>query len=211
MESFKERVRKIACEKAKEYKEFFCEKRYLIYSEKFTNKVYYIVAGNEENFLHLVGVNTALTPRQFFDKCIDGTLMEGDFDFIKKGIEENAVKGSVRRKIKALESMTKIFDSSSLVQENFKKNRIECVFASSDNICTVGFSNGDKSRPKTLLKGNELNLFMSYNLSVVLERNRGEIVFNKIFMGTTGKLRELTNKCDAVKELLSIDLVNSIE
>ena len=38
--------------------------------------------------------NTSLSPDDFYQKCLDGTLAEEDFDFIKKNQSEKSVKGS---------------------------------------------------------------------------------------------------------------------
>lgn len=50
-----------------------------------------------------------ISAQSFFDKCIDGSLSENDFDFIKKGQDERLVKGTVRREIKALSDMMGLF------------------------------------------------------------------------------------------------------
>ena len=57
--------------------------------------------------LHLTGVSTPLSTYEFFNKSLDGTLVEDDFSFIKKDKNNNDinVKGSVRQKIQALELM----------------------------------------------------------------------------------------------------------
>ena len=66
------------------------------------------------------------------------------------------VKGSVRRKVRFLSSLDKIFDKSTLVEESFNKNQVSCTFAVSENSFTLGFIALPKCRPNTLLKGNEL-------------------------------------------------------
>ena len=87
---------------------------------------------------------------------MNNTLTENDFDFNKKGQTEKMVKGSVRRKVRFLNDLDKVFDISTLVEDNFIKNKISCTFAVSENTFTLGFIAVPKCRPKTLLKGNEL-------------------------------------------------------
>ena len=65
----------------------------------------------------------SLSADQFFDKALNKSLTENDFDFTKKGQTEKMVKGSVRRKVRFLSSLDKIFGKSSLVEESFNKNQ----------------------------------------------------------------------------------------
>lgn len=99
-DSFKKRVQKELIKASKEYKDVYVDYVYLICSEAFVQKDYYIVDAKEDNFQHLTGVHTSMNAKKFFDKCIQGTLTEYDFDFVKKGQDEKSVKGTVRRKIK---------------------------------------------------------------------------------------------------------------
>lgn len=108
--------------------------------------------------MHLVGVHTTLTPSEFFEKCFNDTLTENDFDFSKKNQSEKSVKGSVRRKISALENINNFFCTRAIYRRRVSKNKVSCVIATSDNKITIGFSEGIYSRPKTLLKGNMLNM-----------------------------------------------------
>lgn len=146
--SFKERVKNIAIEEALNYKSIFVDKEYLVFSKQFINKPYYIISANPDNYLHLIGVNSHLSAKSFFNKCINKTLSTDDFDFIKPNSDGRVIKGSVRRKIKMLPSLKSLFDSNLLFEENFKRNNVVCAIATSDNLITFGFTNGSKSRPK---------------------------------------------------------------
>lgn len=97
--SFKERVRKAVISNAYLYKRYYVDYEYLLCSKAFVGSEYYIVAAYEDNYLHLTGLHTNLDAGTFFEKCYKGTLKEDEFDFFKKGQNENVVKGSVRRKI----------------------------------------------------------------------------------------------------------------
>ena len=154
--SFKQNVLTAICNGAQKYKDVFLDYEYEVYSKGFKLKQIFIISATKSNYLHLTGVNTTLSANQFFDKAFNKTLTETDFDFKKKGQTEKMVKGSVRRKVRFLKDLDKIFDKSTLVEENFIKNKISCTFAASENSFTLGFIAVPNCRPKTLLKGNEL-------------------------------------------------------
>ena len=123
-ENFKERVRLEIMKAAKQYEEIYVGYEYLICSEAFMQNDYYMVSAMRDNFQHLTGVHSNISSREFFDKCIQGTLIDTDFDFIKKGQDEKAVKGTVRRKIKVLPNMMELFKDGLQAEENFKKNKL---------------------------------------------------------------------------------------
>lgn len=147
--SFKERVKNEAIANANLYQSNFIDYEYLVCSEAFNNG-YYVIKSDRGNYLHLIGIHTTLSAEEFFDKCNDGTLDENDFDFVKPNKSEKSVKGSVREKIKVLPNMVRLFEYRLLAEDNFKKNKVECAFATSDNSCTLGFA--VSGRPKSLLK-----------------------------------------------------------
>lgn len=68
-------------------------------SDAFKHKEYYIIDGKEDNYQHLTGVNSLISAQEFFYKCYEGTLTVDDFNFVKRGQDEKAVKGSVTRKL----------------------------------------------------------------------------------------------------------------
>lgn len=74
-----------------------------------------------------------------------------------------------------------------------KKNNIVCAIATSDKKITLGFSNGALSRPKTLLKGNELKT-NPLAVDLVLSKKRNEQRFNKIVIGNTELVKEFSDK-----------------
>ena len=66
---------------AKLYKEKYVDYEYLICSEGFVKKHYYIIAAKKDNFQHLTRVHSLISPKELFDKCCDGTLQEVEEDF----------------------------------------------------------------------------------------------------------------------------------
>lgn len=168
---FKERVRLELIKAAKKYEEIYVDYEYLICSEAFEHRNYYIIDAQKDNFQHLTGVHSRISAKIFFDKCRDGSLSEEDFDFMKKGQDEKSVKGTVRRKIKALPDMMDLFREGMQAEEDFRKNRVICSFATADGNCTLGFTDTEKARPKSLIRGNELENPKAVEL--VLRRKSG--------------------------------------
>lgn len=179
--SFKERVRKELLVAAKDYKRNFVDVDYLLYSRSFRYQRLYVVSAKEDNFLHLTGVGTDLSAQHFFEKCLDGTLAEEDFE-----IGDKMQKGSIRRKMSVLPQAMSLFSSYPLyVEEQFQKNRISCSFASTTTakVCTVGFTKTKLSKPQTVLKGNYLKNPVAVELLLKKESSRQrsyQVVYNSI-------------------------------
>lgn len=186
--SFKERVRRTVSSLAGVYQSYYVDYDYLLCSTAFAKRPYYIVSAEKNNFQHLTGVSFSASADDFFEKCVNGTLTEADISFSKAGRSEAEIKGSVRRKIKALPDMIGIFTSECLVQEDFSKNRIFCSFAAADISCTVGFTVAANTKPMTLLNGNQLDMAKAKPLELVLRRKRGDAKFDCIMCGTTDNL-----------------------
>ena len=205
-ESFKERVRLELIKAAKKYKEIYVDYEYLICSEEFAKRSYYIVDAEKDNFQHLTGVHSQISAQIFFDKCMNGSLEDDDFDFIKKGQEEKSVKGTVRRKMKALPDMMELFKDDLLAEEDFKKNRVICTFATADGNCTLGFVDSGKARPKSLIKGNELK--NPKPIEVVLRRRSGAIFFDEIVIGNK---KSLCKYGKLIEGMVAEDLLKSLD
>lgn len=68
-ENFKERVRWEIIKAAEKYKEMYLGYEYLVCSKAFTKRKYYIISAEKDNFQHLTGVHSRVSPQIFFDKC----------------------------------------------------------------------------------------------------------------------------------------------
>lgn len=202
--TFKQRVAQTAITYATVYESEYLKYEYLVCSEAFSSQDYYIIAACADNYRHLIGVNTAISADDFFAKCLSGTLTEDDFDFVKNGQSEAAVKGSVRRKINALPHFLSMFGSPLVAQEKFIKNRVSCTFATTDKCVTVGYVTVGKSRPKTLLKGDELEEEKCRKVDLILRRPTGEKLFNEIVCGNAGMITKYKAK---IEPLLAEDLL----
>lgn len=187
-ESFKGRVVETAISCASIYQEKFVEYDYLICSEAFEGSKCQEIKAETNNFLHLLGVNTSLSPDDFYQKCIDKSLVEDDFDFIKINQSEKSVKGSVRQKIKALPEMLNMFDKELLAEKNFKKNKISCMFATADADFTIGFV--ETGRPKSLMRKNQLNEKKCKKVDLVLRKKRGEKTYSERIIGNESDLEK---------------------
>ena len=82
---FKERVKEEAIVNAKMFKEVFVDCEYLVCSEAFKKNPYHIIGAHTSNYEHLTGVSSALSADEFFNKCLEGTLQEDDFAFLRRG------------------------------------------------------------------------------------------------------------------------------
>jgi len=172
----------------------FLEYEYLIYSERFVQKPYYIVNALLTNYLHLTGVNTTLSTYEFFNKSLSGDLADCDFDFIKKDKNNKLinVKGSVRQKVKALELMSLFFSQKLVAEEAFAQKSIACSLATSDNKITMGFVDDDTdAKPKTLLWGNELNKTKIVDVALILRRSRNADRFDTIIYSDINNFHKL--------------------
>ncbi len=198
-ESFKERVRKVAISCAKEYKRIFVDYEYLLCSSAFHQNDYYIISASKSNYKHLVGINSKLSPDEFFDKCYDGTLQLSEFDFCKKNQKEKEVKGSVRQKIQVLPMMLGLFTVTVYAEENFKKNKIECAFATEGNTFTVGYVLAGK--PKTLLKGNELNKAKAFPVELILRKSKDDDKYREVIQGGDEEVGKYIDKIEKLVEL----------
>lgn len=202
--TFNQRVAQTAITYATVYESEYLKYEYLVCSEAFSSQDYYIIAACADNYRHLIGVNTAISADDFFAKCLSGTLTEDDFDFVKNGQSEAAVKGSVRRKINALPHFLSMLGRPLVAQEKFIKNRVSCTFATTDKCVTVGYVTVGKSRPKTLLKGDELEEEKCRKVDLILRRPTGEKLFNEIVCGNAGMITKYKAK---IEPLLAEDLL----
>lgn len=213
-QSFKQRVANAAILYAEAYQDVFLNFEYLVCSDGFSEQDYYIIAAHAENYRHLIGVNTNISAEEFFNKCLSKTLSEADFSFVRRGHSESEIKGSVRRKILALPEFLSMFDKPLVAQEQFVKNRVCCSFATTDKSVTVGFQSSGKSRPKTLLRGNELDPGKVSPVELILRKRSGNQFFDEIIYGDKGNIVKYYGKIESLlaeelrpemsKELVSV-------
>ena len=201
--SFKERVRQAVIACSKKYKSNYVDYDYLICSKAFTKKDYYIIRAYEDNYQHLTGVHSLISPQDFFNKCYDGSLSVCDFDFIKKEQSEKSVKGSVREKIAVLDSTMDLFTYPEIyVEESFHKNRVFCSFATAINSFTLGFANDKYATPKSLLKNNKLSNNLN-KVDLIIRKRKPEELYNEIVLVNKETVKIYYDK---IKHILSCDI-----
>lgn len=202
MSKFKSIVRQAVVDSAQMYKRTFVDYEYLVCSPAFKDKPYYIIDAHEDNFEHLTGVTSTISPQEFYNRCMNNTLSEDDFDFTKSGQSVSEVKNFVKMKIAILPLLNTIFSTSTFVEEHFSKGRVICSFATSTTDLTLGFSISKTARPKSLLKG---NLIKSQNrLELVLRKPSKAEKFTEICVGTE---KDLEKYYDVIKAELDNSLI----
>lgn len=202
---FKDRVAQVAIHYAPIYKQVFVDFEYLICSDCFVERDYYILSAKEDNYLHLIGVNTPkLSPLEFFNLCISGKLQTTDFDFTKRGRPEKEIKGSVRKKIKAIPYYVDMFSRPLVVQESFAKNSIICSIAATDSNMTIGYINNKKSAPKSLMLGNHISPTSASTVDLILRRKVHKQHFDEILSGNRESLTKYLSK---IQTLVDTDLL----
>ena len=205
--SFKTRVKNTLIQYAGVYYAQFVCKDYLLISDAFQKRPYYILSAEKDNFLHLTGVTTSLSASVFFDKCLNGSLEEDDFELTSHGQDEKASKGSIRRKIKSLPYIGGLISGSSLVEEDFRKNSVFCSIASSDGSCTMGFIAVPMARPKTLLIGNELDSSKAMPIKMILTKSRNDTLFDTVTFGSDD---DLVSNYELIKTQIDSELNSKI-
>ena len=191
---FKQRVRNSIVDGAAIYKAVFLDYEYLIYSPEFSNRPYYIVSANADNYAHLTGVHSLLSAQDFFIACYNGTIRDSDFDFKKGRKSEASIIGTVRKKIASLPFLSSLFVSKLHAEENFSKGHIHCLIAATDTKITLGFVNAKFAIPQTLLKGNQVDNTKAVDITLVLRRDKGSEEFDTVIQGDPGDMLSLLNK-----------------
>lgn len=141
---------------------------FIVKSDRFVERHEYILRFNEDNFLHLTGVLTSLSAREFYRKAIDRTLSLTDFDCESTV----ALKGTVRCKARNIRNIGTLLDRAVSVTEKFSSGRVYCLFAASDGSCTLGFVGGRILNPNTLLNKSKIGPNDSITAFTVEKRSR---------------------------------------
>lgn len=144
----------------------------------------------------------------FFDKCLNGTLGETDFELEFHGRDPKFSKGSIRQKILTLPNMMNIFSASSLVEEDFQKNVVRCSITTSNGLCSVGFVTTPQARPMTLLKGDELDHSKTDSIKLILSKSRDDCFYSNIVVGSE---TDVISYFDEIKDMLDETMIAKIK
>ena len=175
---------------------------YLLCSEAFIKNKYYIINAHKDNFLHLVGINAIMSAKQFFEKAIDGTLVESDFDFNKGNVSPKVIKGYVREKIKVLPELMDMFKYDLFAEEDFKRNSVTCLFGTSNGTFTLGIA--EDGSPKSLMKNDQLDKNKEKLVELVIRKSRKSDKFDEIVYGDKEKINKYI---DYIKDLLDNKII----
>lgn len=105
--SFKENVLDSILIGAKSYQDLLGSD-FVVRSEELRFRNEYVIRFNADNFLHLNGVKTGLSPKKFFFRSLDGSLSLDDFDFESTP----QLKGTVRLKARNIRNIGAFFIES---------------------------------------------------------------------------------------------------
>lgn len=99
-----------------------------------------------------------------------------------------------------------LFRDGLQAEEDFKKNRVICTFATADGNCTLGFVDSGKARPKSLIKGNELK--NPEPIELILRKKVGTELFDEIVMGDNKALNKYKEQIEGmiVEDLLELNV-----
>ena len=138
---------------------------YVIRSDGFVFREQYLFRFYKRNFLHLTGVNTALSAEDFFDRCVNETLLPNDFDCEST----RELKSKVKDKLSVLPFLGSTFLTGKTIeaQERFSRGHVQCAIATSDGILTVCFDGKEILWPKSFQKKNRLTKGMTVPVSVI--------------------------------------------
>ena len=139
----------------------------ILLSNDFALQNSYTLRFFKTNFLHLTGLKTHLSTEDFFLRCFEGTILESDYS-----LGPNKDRKTVKRKLKNLINIDKLFKTEIMVQEMFMKNQVVCRIATSDGKCTVGFVDAKYYlRPVTILANNHLDASKPiYNVVPIIKK-----------------------------------------
>ena len=182
--SFKSRVKTVLIQSASIYSSLFVCQDHLIVSDAFHKRPYYIISAEKKQLSASDRCTYILICICFFDKCLNGTLIESDFDFSLPNHNSKSAKGSVRRKINVLPLISNLIGPNSNVEEDFQKNAVFCSLASSDGSCTLGFVSVPQAIPKTLLQGDELDHTKAAPIKIILSKKQSDPKFSCVIHGT---------------------------
>lgn len=134
---------------------YFCFK-----SGAFKYRDAYTIYFDEANFLHLTGVKTTLSAKDFYLKCIGQTLTINDFEI--ESVKDPNLKMHIEMKMKNIQKFSWVVKKPVDIEERYSRGKIKCVIATSHKKFTVCFIDGsykDKNVlvPMSLLYGRLLH------------------------------------------------------
>jgi hypothetical protein len=111
------------------------------------------------------------------------------------------IKGTIRKKIKALPKLQDLFKDTIFIQERFSSNNVYCDIVTGDGSYILGFIKGSKCIPKTLLYNKKLD--NPQKVFIVLSKDKKDDFFSNVIYGD-----ELINTEDYtyLEEFINIEI-----
>lgn len=172
-----------------------------IYSDRLLNNNYLFITGSnlyletcfkDTNFKHLTGVESKLSPKQFYKNALDSKLTERDIDF-----KEN---GTTQIKLNILESILDIHKVAKMLGI-YNKNNLTNILLSTEkligntNYC-MGFKKIDNSSyyvPNTVLKEDIRNITISTSrvLCILKKHQKNKLYDEMCYIAKGVNIREI--------------------
>lgn len=133
----KKEALKIITQCAREYDFELNNKRFLLAYKENNRLNYKIVGFKASNFLHLTGVETPISPKRFYQKCLDRKLSVNDFEFD----EDN----QSHLKLSVLPMLPKMFYSHSLRGDFLRSGlwiEVDYFVGTTNRLLALGFRDG---------------------------------------------------------------------
>ena len=133
---------------ANDYAEKLEEKKLLFIFSDFPRLDYLQVRFRKNNFKHMTGVETSLSPSLFYDACLHGKLSENDFEFSKDG--------TTQLKFQIMNGIINIFRTGRFIGEYNGKRPylITDKLVGNNNYCLGLKKNIKYYSPNSVLKAN---------------------------------------------------------
>ncbi len=181
IQEFKEWVKNTVIYESKNYYDHLVKHHYLIYSPEFKSRPYYEAKASISNYLHLTGVSTSLSAIDFFKKAYSGSLILDDFSVARENQSYGQAAAVIRNKLKSLPNINNLFNKGTLVEEDYERLTFSCSFAVENKKTIIGYTNGSKCVPMSLIWGNLKNPVSSL---IILETDSSSKKYNHLNVGT---------------------------
>ena len=205
-QSCKKRIRKDAIEGARLYQKYLVPNTFLIVTEDGKSKE---VCFNKKDFAHLVGVRSSLNDLDFYNHCIQGTLVEDNIN-----VQQHYDFGTIRKKIVRIKKINKIMYANAdtnLILINLHTNTVDFPLAieSPKDKMVVAFT-GNDNHARSLRNNNQTNFDEKKKIIAIFSKKRDskEKYTQLVYLKDYQILKDMYEEFD---ENISVDLLNDYE
>lgn len=205
-QSSKKRIRKDAIEGARLYQKYLVPNTFLIVTEDGKSKE---VCFNKKDFAHLVGVRSSLNDLDFYNHCIQGTLVEDNIN-----VQQHYDFGTIRKKIVRIKKINKIMYANAdtnLILINLHTNTVDFPLAieSPKDKMVVAFT-GNDNHARSLRNSNQTNSDEKKKIIAIFSKKRDskEKYTQLVYLKDYQILKDMYEEFD---ENISVNLLNDYE